>query len=104
MGGRLVLVVVFALTVVSCDVSKVDDASDRNVYELTLDYRDGDDFLMAWRSLWQNGAEKCMNDSSLETMRFAIEGVPSPRPVGWQGGALSQSESCQELIDGYPYH
>jgi hypothetical protein len=80
------------------------DYGDDSVYNLTLDYKAGFDFLMAWQSLWQSGAEECMSDNRLETVNFKIEGVPSPRPVGWQNGALSDRQSCKQLEDGYPYH
>ncbi len=73
------------------------------VYSLTLDYEAGFDFVPAWASLYQRGAEECMKDSSLEEVHFRIEDVPEPRPSGWANGALADTRTCDELEDGYPY-
>src|SRR4051794_40816310 len=97
MRVHTVAAVLVAMACVGCQ--DVADVGDNSVYHLTMDYGDGDDFLMAWQSLWQNGAEKCMDDRTIETVAFKIDGVPDPRPVGWNNGAVSARTRVWYTID-----
>ena len=92
------LLLVGATLTSSCDLIKGD------VYSITFTYSPGDNPGSVWRFLLNSAAEECLDDRSINTVKIRIEGVPKPRPLGWQNSALSASEDCDELISsGYPY-
>jgi hypothetical protein len=104
--GVACLAVLAAVVGGGCSTEAIDqvfDFGDPSVYEITLDYEEGHMARTAWRALFHRGAEECFSNAALETIRFRITGVPSPKPPGWDGVALSGRESCTSLIAGYPY-
>ena len=101
MGGRLLVCAVLALSMTACDDAA--DEGDSGGDEYTFDYEDGDNFIGVWHSLLQKGAEKCMSDNTIQTVKFEIHGVPDPRPEGLINGALTGTWTCDDLVAGYPY-